>query len=137
MKTSITQRENAIKEHVVEMLGYRDTQSNLFQVWQPHHRVWIASMEQRILDSKPGACLSEYLEFPHQYCLAALVVGESLTDVSFIMKNLDDSDENFKVTFLAQFVWPSTVGDVIVTPEGVPMFVTDTDYLALPSKLLS
>lgn len=137
MSRELAQRENAIKKHVVETLGYRDSKSRLFQVWQPHIDALAAAYEQRIIDCDPAACMTKYLEFPFHYCLTALVAGKSFDDIHRIMNRLDDPEENQKVVLLSQLVRPATHGDVIVTPDGVPMFVAETGYLALPHALLS
>ena len=131
----LVQRNDEVKKHVVKLrFRYPKARSGLYQVWQPSPFAWEYAMQCRDEDRRPRPCMSEFLEFPLDYSLVALVFGDSLKDVHRKMCFVHDEDSGEHIIILANHLRSGSPCDVIVPPGGTPQFVTDGGFVSLKSN---
>lgn len=130
MKTQKTLpgHETTVKDRVTEMHEYRVSVPGFYQVWQPTLDGWLSAVERNLNDPDWDArCVSDFVKFPEDHVLAALVYAKSIEEVTSLVWTVVEHDLPFHVQVVQTMhsLREIQVGDVIVPPGFSPLLIKD------------
>ena len=137
-KTALTRRDIDVKRIVVPEHDCSKSPFGMYKIWQPYQDAWFCAHHEAMKAPRGSRCVTNHLEFPRDFNLAALVVARDMQDVYGCLNVYEDGDERAnRVIWLRSDASSGSIGDVFVSPEGVAQFVTNDGFRPVRDELLS